>query len=453
MKVKFKAFFIGVLFLGISSCVMADTIRLTLDEAIDLGLLNSTTIKQKLLAVNAARAAVQSSKSSYYPSVSVGANYTHLFKVQKTPDITFDSTTIPGSYVASSDPVSLSADLSQTVYTFGKLKNSVKIAEENLSLTELDFEEEKRHLTVEIKRAFYWVLLANEVLEVQKETMRYKEEALNVARKRFAAGLSPDYEVLTAESDVANFRPVVISAENQVKYAILAVMDLLGIKEEEGEFDIELIGALEPDYYDFIKSELIDMALKNKYEIKEYRKNISLMELTAEITKSGKKPSIAGFVNYTLQSGYDSQTGKPKYWGEDSWEGNLTTGVSVQMPLSALFPWSKENADIVKDTLDIEKLKLGLSSKESDTRLDIVNILLRLEEERSKILAGEKGVELALKLFRSSSERYENGMISSMELQDSQLTLNSAKVGWLQSIYNYKLALFDLMDAVGVDHF
>jgi len=96
---------------------------------------------------------------------------------------------------------------------------------------------------------------------------------------------------------------------------------------------------------------------------------------------------------------------------------------------------------------------LGLSSIESGIRLNIENILLQLEEEKAKISSGEKGVELALKLYASASERYINGLISSMELKDTQITLNTAQLGSLTSIYNYKSALFDLMDAVGVDHF
>ena len=178
-----------------------------------------------------------------------------------------------------------------------------------------------------------------------------------------------------------------------------------------------------------------------------------MMELQNEITKSMNKPSIAGFANYTLTSGYDKISGDPKYWGEDSWDGVLSVGVSVQMPVSALFPWSRENAYIKKGELDLEQLRMGLSSLESGIRLNIKNILLRLDEERSKISSGSKAVELAERLYNSSRDRYSNGLISSMELKDSQITLNNAQLGYITSIYNYKIALLDLMDAVGVDHF
>jgi outer membrane protein TolC len=123
------------------------------------------------------------------------------------------------------------------------------------------------------------------------------------------------------------------------------------------------------------------------------------------------------------------------------------------MPLSALFPWSRENVDSKKGELDIEQLKAGLNAVESGIRLNIENILLRLEEEKAKIVSGSKGVELAQRLYKSSKDRYANGLISSMEFKDSQIALNNAQLGYLTSIYNYQMALFDLMDAAGVDHF
>jgi outer membrane protein len=433
--------------------IVAEVLQVNLDEAVALGIQNSKTLKQKLIAVNAARAALQAAKSSYYPTVSVSATYTHLFEEQKSSEIAVSGfPPIPAMYTGSTDPISLSADLKQTIYTFGKLKKSVEIAEETLKLAELELEEEKRSLIVEIKRAFYWYILAGEVLKVQEQTLEYKKEALRVARKRFDAGLSPDFEVLSAESDVENFRPTVISSANQVRYALLAVKDLLGVAEGE-EFDVELIGELVAEYFAFQREELIEKAMEYKYEIGQYENTIAIAELNSRITKSEKKPVIAGFMNYRVQSGFDSATGKPRYWGEDSWDGDLSVGLSVQMPLSAIFPWSRERAEIVQSTLELEQLKLGLESLESGIRLSIENLLLRLEEERAKILSGEKGVELASRLYSSAKERYEKGMASSMELQDSQVSLNAAQLGYLQSVYNYKVAVLDLMDAVGVYQF
>ncbi|MBN2325469.1 MAG: TolC family protein [Spirochaetes bacterium] len=432
----------------------AETLKLTLEEAIGLGLQNSTTLKAKAVSVHSGRASVKSAEASYYPSVSVSASYTHLFDQPSTSASSIDTPmgpmTIPATYVSASDPISLSVDLQQSVFTWGKIDNAVKLAKQGVELSQLDLEEEKRSLIIEIKKAFYGYILAEEVLAVQKETLAHKQEALDVTKKRFAAGLSPEYEVLSAESDVENFKPTVISAQNGLRFTLLAVMDLLGIEGDEG-FDIELVGTLEPEHYEVRKAELIQKAMSNKYEIRQFERNVALQRIQQDITKAQNKPNVGAFVNYTLTSGFDSSTGENKYWGEDSWDGNLTLGILVTMPLSALFPWSRETAEIKKGELDIERMNLQLGSVKSGVRLNVENTVLKIEEEWAKIRSGEKGIELAEKLYDSALARYGNGLISSMELKDAQIGLNNAKLGYLQAVYNHKAALFELMNAVGVD--
>jgi outer membrane protein len=425
---------------------LSQTIKITVEEAVALGLENSSTLKQKLLAVNAARAGVQSARSPYYPQLTLSSSYTHLFEEQT---FEFGGTTL---YVGSTDPITVSADLSQNIASFGQTRGAVRIASENVALAETDFEEEKRSLIVRIKRAFSFYLLAGEMFAVQTRTLQYKQAALDVARERYDAGLTPDYELLSAESDLENFRPTVISAENQVSYALLAVKELLGMTNG-GSVEVVLIGELAPEYHRFQREELFEKALSGRYDIRRYRNSIAVAELGTALNRSAKRPVVAGFATYSLESGYDPVTGKPRYWGEDSWDGDLSAGVSVRMPLSGLFPWSRENAELVRSTLELEQLRTGLSSLESEIRLDIENILLRLAEQRAKISAGDKGEELASRLYESASERYARGMISTLELQDSQVSLSNARLGRLQAIYDYQIAVFDLMDAVGVHQF
>lgn len=430
----------------------SETLNIGLDEAIALGLKNSCSIKSKILAVEAAKAGLQSAKSARYPSISTSASWTHLFDQPRTPDITFNGMTIPGSYAAAKDPVSISTTVNQSIFTFGQVKNGISMAEKNLELAEIDLEEAKRSLIIQIKRAFYGYILAGEVERIQEETFEYKREALEVARSRYNAGLVPEYEVLQAESDYENFRPQVISARNQVRFALLAVLELLGIKGTEN-FDVILKGSLEAHYYKFDKKELIELAMRKKSELNQLKKNLELLEVQQKITEASRKPVVAGFISYSLQSGYDSETGKNKYWGKDAWNGDLTMGVSVQMNVSGLFPWSAESANVAKGKLEIEQLKQNISGIESSIRISIENALLKLEEERAKIDSGRKRVDLALSLYKSTRERYENGLASSMELRQAQIGLNNAQMGYITSIYNYKMAVFDLMEAVGVYSF
>ncbi len=431
----------------------AETITLTLEQAIGLGLKNSSSLRQKMLKVASAGADLASAKAARYTGVSASVSYSHLFE---QPKMTFDlgeaPVTIPGMYLSAQDPIMLELSAQQAIYTFGKIKTGIKLAEEGMSLARLDLEEEKRSLIVKIKRAFYGYILSREVVSVQEETLANKQEALDIAKKRFEAGLGSELDLLSAESDVENFMPEVITARNRVKFAIFAVMNLLGIEEQGGEkYDIELLGELKPEYHSLERDKLVETAMKNNYNILQYRSGINAAEYQKGLAGRAKYPTIAGFANYSVQSGYDSITGENRYTGKGSWTDLLTVGVSVQMPLSALLPWSSENAGAKKAGFDAESLTTGVGSIESGIRLSIQNILLSLEQENAKIASGKKSVEVAGKFLATSKESYANGLISNTRLKDAQLNLNAAQLGYLSAIYNYNMALYDLYDAIGVD--
>ncbi len=429
----------------------AETLRLTLEQAVALGLKNSGSIDSAQLETRVAEEGVRSARASYYPGVSVSATYTHLFEEMKSDDMTLGGITIPGSYQSSQDPVTVSADVTQTITTFGKLRNAMRLAEEQEHLSMLDYEEAQRSLTVRIKRGFYGYLLALAVLEVQEQTLAFKEDALVTTRQRYDSGLIPDYEVLRVEADLESFKSDLIDAENSVEYAKLAVMNLLGIDGGEEGLQLELVGDLDEAYADLDRKDLVERAISNNHAIGFSRQALKLHDVQNELNRAQRRPTITGFAGYKISSGFDTATGDPRYWGEGAWDGDLSAGVAVQVPISSLFPWSGESARVKAGELEAEKAGADLDELASGVTLAIDNGLLTVEKQKSKIESGKKTVELAASLYESSCERYDSGLITSLDLQNAQLALNSAQLGYLQAVYGYKTALFDLMDAAGLE--
>jgi len=442
-----------VVLLAFFGTAQAETIRLTLDSAIALGMANSTSLKAKQMSVSSSREGVAAAKSGYYPWFQAGANWVHFFEQQKSPTVSFvigeDTLVAPGSFVFAQDPVTFTLDLQQPIYTFGRLKSGVALAEQGLNLAKLDLTEEERSLIVEIKRAFYGYLLALEVLGVQEETLTQREDAYEVAQARHQAGLVADFEVLSAESDVETFRPEVISANNNVELALLGVLDLLDV-EDTGDFEIELIGELEPEYHVFEHDEMIEKAMENNYNLQQYRTSITVARYQESMKKNERKPFIGAFSNYTINSTFDTSTGANDY---STWDDILSVGINVSVPLSALLPYSRETSEKQQASLDLAEVQMNLSSIESSIRLGIDSILLRLDEEEAKIHSTEKNVDLATELYESARVQFANGLISRLELKEAQLRLNGARIAYLTSVYNHKLALYDLANAVGVYEF
>jgi len=421
----------------------AETYRFTLEEAIGYGLANSTAIRSKQLAVAAAQADLAAARAGYYPSVSAGASWTHLFEQPR----------FGTSYQSGSDPIGASLEVGQSVYTFGKIKNGIKLAEEAVAQAALDLAEENRKIVVLIKNAFYGYLLALEVQAINRETLVSKEEALDVAQQRYNAGLVPDFEVLQAESDLESFKATVISSDNGVAVALLNVRNVLGIDIEEEDFEFELAGELEQIPLQIDQEALIQKALSGKYDLQSFRKLLDIAEAQNELNRSLRLPTLVGWANYSLQSGFDASSGKNEYFDLDAWDGNLTMGLNLSVPISGFFPWSEESAGLKKAQIQAEDQRLQYGALESSIRVAVESSILKIAEERAKIASGNKSVDLAQRLYEAAVEQYESGYISSVELKDAQLGLNAAKLAYAQAIYNYNRNVLDLMDVVGVADF
>jgi outer membrane protein TolC len=315
---------------------------------------------------------------------------------------------------------------------------------------ELALAEEQRALSTQIQRAFYGYLLSEEALEINRQTLANKEEALEVARRKFQAGVASDFEVLQAEADVEAFRPTLIAAENQVNFALLSVRNLLNLPGDQ-EAPVELVGELSVREVRLDRPELLERALAGKYDLSALRQGVRLSELQEELSRRAALPTVSAFVGYRAQSGTDPLTGDNSWFGPDSWDGTLTAGLSVSVPVSAWAPWSAETASRAQSRLAAEDRRLSLGAAEGGVRLAVENALLTLEEQRQKIRSGEKNIELAERLYGSAREQYARGYISSLELRDAQLRLAGARLSYIQTVYAWTLALIDLQDAVGVD--
>ncbi len=417
----------------------AETVRLSLDQAIVLGLKNSSSIQAKVNSLAAAKVKLAGARSAYFPTLSVGLSWTHLFEQPEIP---------AGGYAAASDPIGLSVDVGQTLFTFGRISGGVKLAQEAVEQAVLDLEDERRKLVVLIKRAFYGYLLALEVEKINHETFAGKEESYATAKERYEAGLISEFEVLNAESDRESFRATVISSQNGVRIALLNAKNALGV--EGDDFKLELVGALEPIPVSPDREALIARAAAVKYDVRSLRKTLQIIELQNKLARSANKPTLVAWLNYRLSSGFNSESGENEYFVGDSWDHNLTAGVNLSVPVSALFPWSKETADIRSSRIDLANMRINLNSLLSGIKLAVETTILKIAEEEAKIDSGRKSISLAERLYESALEQFDSGYISSKDLKDSQLGLNASRLALAQAIFSYNMNVLDLMDAVGV---
>ncbi len=434
--------------MGLAITLSAHAQKLTLADAVSMGLQNNLSIQEQTLAVAAATEGVAAARSGYFPSVSANTGVNYRFRKNTSTLVLTDSG--PSEvYTSPTLPLSASVTIDQPVFTSGQVRDSVRLAEETLRNAGLTLSESKLSLTVQIENAFYDHLLAVESADINDQTLQDQLSALDVAQKLNQSGLNAATDVLQAQANVESFRLTVLDSDNQVTITLQTLANLLGIKPEDAA-KLEFEGTLEPTYVDLNADDLIQRAIGNSNSVAVVQSSIRSAEIQHALTKGSAGPKISASFTMSATSGVDPGTGANKYFGPDSWSGNLSGGLSIQLPVSSWLPWGERDATLKQEQDNLKGLKLKLQAAENDLQVSIRQVLANLEVARQKIKSGKLNVDLNSQLYEIATQQHSQGLLSSVDLGTSQMSYNNAQIAYRQSIYDYMSALINLQDTIGV---
>ncbi len=230
------------------SAQQPDTLVLTLDESIALGLEQSPMVLGKDVALVNQMYAEREAQSALYPQLSLSGNYGYTLKKQR---IYFDGMPGMGAMPGMEDGIEvgrthniqlgLQAGMPLVNATLWK---ALQINRKQVDLALQQATQSRQELVGQIKKAFYTVLLAQESCETLQQSMRNAELNLERVTQRYEAGLVAEYDKMRAEVQYANIKPSVLQAEQGVALAYMQLAVLLGLDPHTG---LRLVGHLE-DY-------------------------------------------------------------------------------------------------------------------------------------------------------------------------------------------------------------
>jgi outer membrane protein TolC len=319
---------------------------------------------------------------------------------------------------------SVDLGLSQAVFTWGQTAAAIRAAKVGLATAEDQLRIFRQAAFRDVSAAFYDILLAKELHKIALLDLDQKGRHLDEARKKFAAGVATDYDILAARVTVENARPEVIRAENLIRIARERLRFLLGTDGSE----VDVRGSLQPSmtpYPGF--EEALEIALKNRPELADLHHRRQIGEELVKIAQAGDKPRVdlkAGYGWRYLDLGSGQNANGPAwlvglYLTYPIFDGFRTQGQVSQ---------AKSNVT----TLKIEESKLG-----DGIRLEVrdAGYVLRDSEETIKALSGT--VEQAERLLLMSEKGYEFGVKTRLDVDDAQLNLTSARGTLARAQRNY----------------
>ena len=137
-------------------------------------------------------------------------------------------------------------------------------------------------------------------------------------------------------------------------------------------------------------------------------------------------------MNYQREAQQDVFELPKTYWSE-----SFTWTFQASIPL---FDGFATQSRVQKAQIDLRRVSLQRLQLEQGIRLEVTNAVTELHRAEEQVASHKATVELAEKAFRIAQTRYEQGVGTELEVLDSQLSLKSVRLGYLQGLYDLRVA-------------
>jgi outer membrane protein len=414
-----------------------EKMTLTLEESIRLALSQNPYHLAAEERVETARAQVREAAAGFLPSLNAQGLHTldeKLFELEFPDPITGQSQRISVDFTRD---YQFSLSLSLPLYTGGRLTSGFKQAKYSLLSSE-EAARQSEYITVfNAKAAFYGCLLAEDFVRVAEEAVDVAEKHFNNVKRLYDVGMASKFDLLRSEVELANLKPQLIKARNNLKIAELNLKTLLGLDlaqpiEIKGELKFELF---EPDL-----EASIEKALVKRPELSQLSYQKKMAGEMLKLARASRLPTVA-------------LSGTYNYWAdrlnfeEDTWQNYYTVNLALTIPL---FNGFSASAKVAQSKAMIKELDLTSRGLVDMVKFEVRQALLKLNEAKESLLSQEKNVEQAEESLRIAEINFAEGMVTTLDVSSVQAALTQAKTNYSQALYDYVMSLAQLDRAMGM---
>ena len=412
---------------------------LTLEDAIRRGLDTSHRIAEAVARGEAAGAIVTERHAALLPQVSAQAGYTRTNHV--TPFAVFALSTQQLQIIYPDVPNNYRTrlDLQWPIYTGGRLDAIERAARIEATASEDEVAAARSDLTLEITRAYWALVTANESLRVVDESVRRIGAHLQDVRNQLGAGLVPPSDVSSVEAQASRQQMFAIQARGTRDVAEAELARLVGA---DPGTPIEPAAVFEPGPPPAVPLDLmVDAARQKRPERAALAKRVSAATERQRAAAAGTKPTVA------VGGGFDYARPNPRIFPrEAAWRTSWDASVNVNWPL---FDGGRARSEIAEAAASARAVEERLAEFDASLAVEVRQRLTEIVSARAAIDAATDAVRSAAEARRVLGDRFAAGVATSTDVLDAQVVLLQAELDRTQAVATAHLADARLARALG----
>ena len=401
----------------------------SLKDCIDYALANNISLQKTQLTKASAQEDYLQSKAALLPSLNASTNQSVNYTPWVASGISSD-----GFSRASIDKVYYNGTYSvagnYTIWNGNKNKNQVKLNKLVAEAAELDSATQAVKLQEQIATLYVQILYSTEAIKVNQEsyTSSLQNEERGKEMVKIGKMSQADLAQLTAQRAQDEYN--IVQAESNVKDYKRQLKELLQITSDEA-FDINMPNTTDAMALDAIPAlnGVYAAALENRPEFKTFQNQLAQNDLTIQIAKAGKLPTISANAGVSTSS----TSMNNKAWGTQlKTNFNMGGGISISVPL---FDNRSTKTQVNKALIQRESIQLDLKNQQTQLYSTIEKYWLQASTNQSQFKAAKVSSESAQTSYDLLSEQFKLGLKNIVELRTGKDNLLKAKQNELQAKY------------------
>lgn len=409
------------LLLILSSSVFAREI--TLDQAIQMALENSKEIKISEKDVEVSKLKVGIAFKDALPSVVYSGTYTRGEYERKMYRHGWEENQVErkGGYTQT-------ISISQPIFQGGAVLGGIKGAQAYKNISNLLYMGERRDVRLETILNYSNIVKYEKDLEALESSHKELKARYEKQKAQLDLRLITKTDILKTEYSMLEVESQIIGTKNSIEIEKEKLRIKTGLVNDK---DIEVIEFTVPENLsrniDFAKDK--HQALTESIGALTAKYYVDAADASKIISRADMLPKVNAFASY----GTSERTKYNPTIDEAEWRGGVQVAWNV-------FEFGKnyDNYRVASITKEQEELREKISKDDIGVNVtDAYLELIRMEKERS---SKERAMEAAIENFKMDQERYDAGLISTVDFLLSETQMREAKVAYNQVVIDYLYA-------------
>jgi outer membrane protein TolC len=346
-------------------------------------------------------------------------------------------------------PLSVVAALN--VIPYGPRFEATLRASWQLDRARLSLRDEWFGLIIELTESFQNAVASQLTAEVRRSALVLAELQLAATQARFDAGAATASDLQTATLARQQAEQELLDAERQAVQTLASLSLLLGQRVEGVRGAVLSDGRL-MNRSDVIGSQLQleDAELTRSSTLRE---NLPSGRLQAQLQRTTEDNSIALGASYGIGGTESYQPNLSLSFNPDpsnvipgTRSQSFTVGVEFTIPLDTALPDALEAA-----RLSLAQAELQLEQTLALARLELENRQLQLEGARANLELAEQVLAQRQASLSVSQERFALGVISQLEVAQTELSVREAELTVMQAANGMRLAAMQLARSLAIN--